>query len=79
MSQSAARVTLLEREAVTPDAAALFGHAHAHVDHPRALDEALAAARRSDGCTIVQARVPPHDAADFYARLGPRVDAALDR
>ena len=59
-------------------AAALFGHRYALVESRAGLAPALAAAQANRGCTIIEARVPPHGAAEFLAALRPKIDAAIE-
>ncbi len=50
-------------------AAALFGHGYARVGSVAAFDVALARALATDGCTVVEAVVPPRDATARRARI----------
>lgn len=59
-------------------AAALFGHRHVRVDTRHALSEALAAAHRARGCTVIEAVVPPHGAALLDGRLNDAIERLGD-
>lgn len=58
-------------------AAALFGHRHAVVDTVTGFDTALGEALSQSGCTVVEARVPPHGAAEQNGRVREAVREAL--
>ena len=60
-------------------AAALHGHRFVCALGPAALREAMAGAQAGGGCTVIEVRVDPASATDFYARLPARVEAELAR
>jgi 2-succinyl-5-enolpyruvyl-6-hydroxy-3-cyclohexene-1-carboxylate synthase len=60
-------------------AARLFGVAHARVASRAALAGALAAAHGHRGCTVIEAVVPPHGAAEAQRRIGAAIEKAVNR
>jgi 2-succinyl-5-enolpyruvyl-6-hydroxy-3-cyclohexene-1-carboxylate synthase len=58
-------------------AARLFGASHERVETAGALVAALARARRDRGCTIIEARVPPHAAREQARRIRARLEERL--
>ena len=58
-------------------AALLFGHAYRKVETTAALEDALGKAYRTDGCTVIEAVLPPHGGAAERARITAAVRRAL--
>ena len=58
-------------------AARLYGHAYARATTRAALAAALAEAHARAGCTVIEAIVPPHAAAEQQKRIAVALDAAL--
>ena len=59
-------------------AAETFGLPYARVDSPAQLEASLARALEHPGCTLIEAIVPPHEAATMRAELLARVDAEFE-
>lgn len=61
---------VMTQEADLGSAAKTFGIGYTRVDEPDALDQALRRSIAGPGCTVIEAVVPPHGAAEMARRLG---------
>lgn len=60
-------------------AAEAYGLAYAHADSRGTLTDALKQGFSRNGCTLVEAQVPPHGAVEMFAAFAREVDAAVER